>query len=50
MQLNKILKQAVQDNSKSKNSCYYLIDAELISFFVASKGKKIQKNDENSYN
>ena len=33
-----------------KNSSYYLIDADIISFFVASKGKKIQKIDENSEN
>ena len=28
-------------------SCYYLIDADVISFFVASTGKKIQKTDKN---
>ena len=33
-----------------KNSSYYLIDADIISFFVASKGKKIQKINENSEN
>ena len=33
-----------------KNSSYYLIDADIISFFVASKGKKIQKIDKNSEN
>ena len=32
---------------KSKNCWYYLIDAGIISYFVASKGKKIQKIDEN---
>ena len=27
-----------------KNSWYYLTDADVITLFVASKGKKIQKN------
>ena len=35
------------NNSKTKIGCYYLIDADVISYFVASKGKKIQKTDEN---
>ena len=29
-----------------KNCWYYLIDADIISLFAASKGKKIQKIDE----
>ena len=35
------------NNSKTKIGCYYLIDADVISYFLASKGKKIQKTDEN---
>ena len=33
-------------NSKSNNCWYYLIDADVINFFVANKSKKLQKNDE----
>ena len=35
------------NNSKLK-TCYYHIDSDVISFFVASKGKKTQKTDKNS--
>ena len=31
-----------------KNCWHYLIDADIISFFVASKSEKIQKIDENN--
>ena len=31
-----------------QNCWHYLIDADIISFFVASKGKKTQKIDENN--
>ena len=33
-----------------KNRWYYLTDAESISFFAVSKGRKIQKIDENTWN
>ena len=33
-----------------KNSSYHLIDADTLVFFIASKGKKIQKINENSEN
>ena len=37
-------------NSKSNNCWYYLIDADVINFFVANKSKKLQKNDEKRSN
>ena len=36
------------NNSWSKNCWYYHIDSDVTSFFVASKGKKKQKNDKNN--
>ena len=47
IKVHTILKQPMSNTFKSKNCCYYLIDADIISYFVASKGKKIQKIDEN---
>ena len=35
------------NNSKLK-TCYYHVDSDVISFFVASKGKKPQKTGKNS--
>ena len=34
--------------SSQKNCRLYLTDVDIINFFVASKGKKIQKLDENN--
>ena len=48
IQLNAIFKQPTQNNCKSKNCCSDLVNHEVISFFVASKGKEIQKIDGNS--
>ena len=35
-------------DQKTADIFYYLIDADVISFFVASKGKKFQAIDKNS--
>ena len=34
--------------SSQRNCWHYLIDVDIIKFFVASKGKKKQKIDENN--
>ena len=46
--LNTILKKPISTNSKSKIGNNYLMDVDVISSFVASKGKKVHKIDKNS--
>ena len=46
MALRLDLREPIWINSKSNNCWYYFIDADVISFFVANKSKKLQKIDE----
>ena len=40
----------IWNDSKPKNCWYYLIDADAIAFFMASKGKKVNKKTNKKQN